>query len=62
MIKMIKMSDWGKDIEEADVILKKKLELDPNLKARLDAELYKCSLLKELEEEKAKEKEKEKNG
>ena len=56
------MSEWKADIEKADAILKKKLEQDPNLKARLDAELYKCKLLKEIEEEKAKEKEKEKNG
>lgn len=53
---MIKTSDWENDLEKAAATLKKKLDQDPNLKGRLDAELYKCSLLKELEEEKEKKK------
>lgn len=57
---MIKMRDWWKDIEEADEVLKKKLEQDPNLKARLDAELYRGDLLKQVEEDKEKEKKKDK--
>ena len=52
---MIKESVWRADIEKGAVILEKKLKNDPDLKAQLDTELYKCSLLKEIEEEKEKE-------
>lgn len=54
------MSDWWADLGKGADILEKKLKNDPDLKARLDAELYKCKLLKEIEEEKEKEKEKKK--
>lgn len=50
MGKMIKESEWRADIDKAAAILEKKLKNDPNLKARLDAEMYRISLLKEQEE------------
>ena len=53
---MIKISEWDADVKRAAEILEKRLKNDPNLKAQLDAELFKCELLKEKELAKEEEK------
>lgn len=45
---MIKLSEWGADINKAAAILEKKLKTNPELKAALDREEFKISLLRDL--------------